>query len=309
MPRSRTPGTSWSVYHAHAPFAEASIEVVAFLTGTNPSAATRKGVGCCEDLNATKQAFRAANPDAVAFALETGRVSVVGQDSLQLGTGEVGLLFGDVKLSELDTRTRVAVVFEDLFPGAKGRVDIAERRERFRVGHQGVAVIVARVFGTDLLQEQSGLIGLFLAQQTLAQMRAGIDVRGVAFERCAIAGFSFVEFAFLKINIAQREVMMWFVEMMDLRLQFLDTTSIVHAGKFETGGHRRRGAIDGKEIIHRAKQRKDEDPNCPTVFLAANSFDQHPDLKRQRNRKPGLRPDCVHVESQISQEAHECCGF
>lgn len=89
-----------------------------------------------EKLNSAQESFGTPNPDAFAFALETGSVGVVGQGCLQLGAGEVGLLFGDVELGELNAGAGVAVVFQHLFPRANRALDVAERSQGFGVGHQ-----------------------------------------------------------------------------------------------------------------------------------------------------------------------------
>ena len=55
-----------------------------------------------QQLQFPHQTFCAANPDAVALALERRRVNVVAQNVLEFDAGEVGLVLGGVKFGELD---------------------------------------------------------------------------------------------------------------------------------------------------------------------------------------------------------------
>jgi len=80
-----------------------------------------------------------------------------------------------------------------------------QRTQCFSQSHQRVAVIVFRIFGDDSFEEGARFGRPFLAQQTLTQMRARIDVLRVAFQRGAIAAFGLLQLALLKIDIAELE--------------------------------------------------------------------------------------------------------
>lgn len=168
---------------------------------------------------------------------------------------------------------------------------------------------MARVLGADLLQKQAGLVRFFLAQEALTEMGTSIDVGRVTFQRCTITGFGFVEFAFLEIDVAESEMVMGFVEVMDLRLQLFDATSVVNTRQFESSRRRWRGAIDAEEIPDGADQRENKDEHGPAPIVAADGVDQHPDLKSKRDRQPGLIPDQVPIERQESQRGHACAQF
>ena len=62
------------------------------------------------------------------------------------------------------------------------------------------------------------------------------------------------------------------VEVMDLRLKFLDAFAASRAGQLESARDRRRGgAIDEKEIQQRRDAPADENENRPKPFAAAGS--------------------------------------
>ena len=150
-------------------------------------------------------------------------MGVVGQHILQLGAGEVGLVLGGVEFGQLNFRARVGMIFRDLLPDIEqGVVGFAERGQRFGQRHHRVAVIVFGIFGDDAFEQRARFGGAFQAEQALAEMRAGVDVLRVAFQRGAVTGFGLGQFALLKINVAELRMMVRLVEMMDLRLEFLD---------------------------------------------------------------------------------------
>ena len=90
-----------------------------------------------------------------------------------------------------------------------------------------------RVFCDNPFEQWTRFAGFVLAQQTLAEMCPCVDVLRVTFERCAIARLGFVQLSLLKIDIAQLRVVMRFIQMMDLRLEFFDPAPIVGAGKLK----------------------------------------------------------------------------
>src|ERR1022692_14066 len=104
------------------------------------------------------------------------------------------------------------------------------------------------IFGDDTHQQRARLGGFFLTQQALAEMRARVYVQWIALHRGAVAGLGQSQFALLEINVAKLRVMVRLVEVMDLRLKFLDAAAVICARQFKSARGRRRGAIDGKVI-------------------------------------------------------------
>lgn len=163
-------------------------------------------------------------------------MEVVGEDFFEVGEGGGGLLLFDEEFCELDAGAGVGVVFEDLLPDADGGVDFSKGGEGFGVGHECVAVVVFWIFGADLLEEWFGFLGALLAEEGLTEVGAGVDVGGLAFEGGAIGFFGFVEFSFAKVDVAELEVVVGFVEVIDLCFKFFDALTGAGAGEFETGG-------------------------------------------------------------------------
>jgi hypothetical protein len=62
------------------------------------------------------QTLGAVNPDAVAFALEGRGMSIVTQNVLEFRTGEIRLVFGNVKLGQLHFGARVGMILRDVLP-------------------------------------------------------------------------------------------------------------------------------------------------------------------------------------------------
>ena len=60
------------------------------------------------------------------FFLEGGAVGFVHEEFVEFVAGEVFFAAFEVKAGELDAGAAVGVVFEDLFPGGKGGVFLAE---------------------------------------------------------------------------------------------------------------------------------------------------------------------------------------
>ena len=94
-------------------------------------------------------------------------------------------------------------------------------------------------------------------------MRAGVDVLRIPFQRRAVTHLRLVQFALLKINVAELRMMMRFVQVMDLRLEFFDAATVVSAGQFKSARGRRHGAIDQKEIQNGVNVRKQENEHNP----------------------------------------------
>lgn len=56
-----------------------------------------------------REGFGAADPDAVALALERGGVRIVGEHFADFGAGKLGLVFGEVQLRELHAGARMSM--------------------------------------------------------------------------------------------------------------------------------------------------------------------------------------------------------
>src|ERR1039457_1278327 len=143
--------------------------------------------GATPVLQFSQQTFGAANPHAIALALVGGRVRVVAQHVLEFGAGGGGLVFGGVKFRELHLGARIGMILRDVLPVEQRVVRLADSGERFRQRHHRVPVIVLRLFVHDAFEQRTRLGGTFQAQQALAEMRAGVNVVRIAFERGAVA--------------------------------------------------------------------------------------------------------------------------
>src|SRR5579864_8315319 len=104
------------------------------------------------------------------------------------------------------------------------------------------------VFRNDSFQERTGFGGFVCAQKTLPKMSARINVLGITLERRAIAGFGFIQLALLEVNVTHLRMMMSFVQVMDLSLEFLDSAAVMGAGQFKPPRRRGRGPVDHKVI-------------------------------------------------------------
>ena len=130
--------------------------------------------------------------------------------------------------------------------------------------------------GDDAFEEGARLGRLFAAEQALAEMGAGVDVLGVAFEGGAVAGLGLFQFALLEIEVAKLEVMMGVIEVMDLGLELLDAAAVEGARQFETARRRGGGPIDGEVVEERRDTPADEDEEGPEPFPAADGVNEHP---------------------------------
>ena len=124
------------------------------------------------------EAFGLAQPNAVALALEGGGMGVVRDDFTQLGLGQIGLVFGEVKLGQLDAGAGIVVAGQDLLPNGDGGVGFIEGGQALGIGHEGVAVVVFWIFAANLFEKGAGGGGVLLAQEALpmwarASMSAG----------------------------------------------------------------------------------------------------------------------------------------
>ena len=234
-----------------------------------------------------QQALCLANPDAVAFALEGRGVNIVGNHVAEFRESKVGLVAGKVDFRELHFGAGIGMIFGDPFPDGEGSVGLAEGGVGFGERHLRITPFVLGIFRDDALQQRQRFGRTFGAQETLTQVRSRVDVLGVARHGGAVAFLGFLEFALLKIDIAELRIMMRFVEVMYLRFELLDAPAVDRAGQFEATSGRWRGAIDITEIPKRGETPADEDEECPDPFALAHGIDEHPNLKdcsRQENR-------------------------
>ena len=224
---------------------------------------------------------------------------VVAEDVLEFGAGGGRLVLGGVEFGELDLGAGIGMVLRDVLPIEQGVVGFAEGGDGFGNGHHGVAVIVIGFHGDDAFEQGPGLVGPFQAEQALAKMGAGVEVGGVTFERGAVGFLGVGKFAALEINVAELEMMVRVVEVMDFRLELADAGAALRAGQLEAGG---RGlAIDGKVIPEGADAEPDENEQGPEPFPVAEGMHQHPDLK-DRDRQPDrIRQERGQIHDLIEQ--------
>src|SRR5947209_3683227 len=80
---------------------------------------------------------------------------------------------------------------------------------------------------------------------------------------------------------------MRFVEMVDLRLEFLDAPAVISAGEFEAARGCGRSAINLEKIPEGAKALKHHDEEDPHPFLAPDRINEHPNGERGTNPQEG----------------------
>jgi hypothetical protein len=122
--------------------------------------------------------------------------------------------------------------------------------------------------------------GTFQTEQALAEMRAGVNVGRIAFERGAVTFLRLGKFAALKINVAELEMVVGVVEVMDLRLKLLDAGAACAPGSSNPRMAEANRAIDEKIIQKGRDAPADENENRPKPFAVADGVDEHPDLER-----------------------------
>src|SRR5215471_10631299 len=97
-------------------------------------------------------------------------------------------------------------------------------------------------------------------------MRARVDVAPVAFHRRPITALGLVQLALVEINIPQLIVVVGFVEMMDLSLEFLDSAPVMRAWQLEPARRRGRSPINIEVIPDRPKAPNHQDEQGPNPF-------------------------------------------
>lgn len=223
---------------------------------------------------------------------------VVGHNLFEFAAGKLGSSGGQVERGQLDAGPRVGMAFEDAAPGVDRVRGSSQCGVGLGEGHEGVAVVVAGFPGTDLLEVGQAVVRPAQAEQALAEVGEGIEVVRIAVEGGAVAGFGLGQFALLEVDVAELGMVVGFVEVMDLCLEFPDATAVVGAGQLEPPDTRSRLPIDQKEIEGGVQHRKDENEHRPQVLLAAQGIHKHPDRKRPEHQEQRVVP-----VQQVAQEA------
>jgi hypothetical protein len=109
----------------------------------------------------------------------------------------------------------------------------------------------------------------------------------------------------LEVNVAQLEVMVRFVEMMNLGLEFFDASAFLGAGEFEAASGGSRGAINKNEITNCRETGTDNDKESPEPFTLANGMNEHPGLKYKDNNQPWV---AERHSKEIKQQPMEHIG-
>jgi len=97
-------------------------------------------------LKFSEKAFCAADPDAIALALESRCVGVIGNDFANFVTGEIAFVSREVEFGELNFGTRIGMVLGDLLPDSDGGFGLVEGGHRFSKCHKRIAIIVLGIF-------------------------------------------------------------------------------------------------------------------------------------------------------------------
>ena len=87
-------------------------------------------------LELSEKALGAADPDAIAFALESGGVGVIGDDLTDFVKGQVAFVSREVEFGELNFCPRIRMVFGDLLPDSDGGFGLVEGGHRFGECHE-----------------------------------------------------------------------------------------------------------------------------------------------------------------------------
>src|SRR5882757_858434 len=134
-----------------------------------------------ELLELSEEALCAADPDAVALALESGCVGVIGNDFADFVIGKVALVTSEVNFGQLDFGARVGMVLGNLLPDFERCVSFVKGGQGFGESHQRIPVIMFRVFGDDAFEKRARLRWTFRAKEALAKVSASVDVLRIAF--------------------------------------------------------------------------------------------------------------------------------
>ena len=236
---------------------------------------------------------------------------VVGHDILQFRPRQIRLIIGEVKPGQLHLGPRVGVAGRHLLPHLERGIGLAERGQRFGQRHQRVTIIMFGIFGDHAFEQRARFGGAFLAEQALAKMGARVHVPRITFQRCAVAGPGFIQFALLKINVAELRVVVCLVEVIDLGLQFLDAAAAVRAGQFKSARGRWRGPINEEIIQHGGQSPAQDNKQRPNPFALADGVNQHPDLEnghRQPKRTGQKKVPARDVGEQRGEHDFEIRG-
>src|SRR6266851_5495102 len=218
-------------------------------------------------LNLPRQFFGSIDPNPFALALKSRRMRSIGQDLVHFRPRLIAQVFREEQFGQLDPRAGIGMVLGHALPDRDGGVGLAQRAESFGQRHEAVAIVVFGILGGNGFEQWARFRRPFAAQQALSEMGAGVDVLRIAFEGRAVTGFGLREVALLEINVPKLRVVMGLVEVVDLRLEFLDAAAVISAGEFEAARGCGRSAINLEKIPESAEDRKRQDEKNPHPFL------------------------------------------
>src|SRR5437870_5754927 len=96
-------------------------------------------------------------------------------------------------------------------------------------------------------------------------------------------------------------MMVRFIQMMDLRLQFLDSAAVVRARQFEAPRGRGRSAINPEKIQYRGQTPAKKNERRPDPLALTDGMDEHPKLERGNQQGPGILQQIIH-RSQVGEQ-------
>src|ERR1043166_4627353 len=157
------------------------------------------------------------------------------------------------------------------------------------------------ILGDNPFQQWARFGGPFGAQEALSEVCTSINVIGIALQRGAVACLGFLELALAEVNIAKLEMVMGFIEVINLRLQFFDTRAVCRARQLESTHRRCRAAVHIKIIEQGGQPPAYEYKKCPYPFLPPDCVNKHPNLEcehQQRKRRTQQVPELEQVIEQ-----------
>src|ERR1700744_2082446 len=126
------------------------------------------------------------------------------------------------------------MMLHHMLPYPQRIVLLPERRQRFRISHQGIAEVMFIILPAVLFQQRLPRGRTIHPQQTWAEMRPRVYVRRITLHRRPIAFFRLRKFSLLKINITQLKMMVGIVNVMDLGLELADMLPALRARQLKT---------------------------------------------------------------------------
>src|SRR5579859_2043797 len=157
------------------------------------------------------------------------------------------------------------------------------------------------VFRHNAFQQWPRFRRLLLAQQALPEVRPRVNVLRVPLQRRPITRLGLVQFSLPEINVPQLKMMVRLVQVMDLRLQFLDPLAAPRPRQFKPPRGRRRGAIHEHIIKHRRETKADKNENRPNPFLPPHRVNAHPQLKYRHQCQPWIMNQKINIRQVCNQ--------